>query len=51
MRRLLAAWVLAVLAAGCGTEDKKPADSPKGEPIPMFDKKAPRGTKKGPEAG
>ena len=50
MRRLLAAWVLAVLAAGCGTEDKKPAGSPKAEPIPMFEKKAPKG-KKGSEAG
>jgi hypothetical protein len=52
MRRLLAAWVLAVLVAGCGPEEKKkPADLPKSEPIPMFDKKAPRGSKKGPGAG
>jgi hypothetical protein len=53
MRRLLAAWLLAVLAGGCGTDDKKPADPPESKPNPMFDHKhAPRGAKKsGPSMG
>ena len=48
MRRLVVAWVLAALAAGCGREDKKPAGPPEAKPNPMFDKQAPRGAKKGP---
>ena len=48
MKRLI---VSAVLAAGCGNEDKKPAP-PDTRPNPMFDKQAPpRGAKKGPAAG
>jgi hypothetical protein len=48
MRRLLAAWVLAVLVVGCTAEDKKPADPPpEPKPNPAFDKTTvPKGAKK-----
>jgi len=48
MKCLLATWVMAVLAAGCGNEDKKPADPTPAKPNPMFDKQLPKGAKKGP---
>jgi len=48
MKCLLAACLLAVLAAGCGNEDKKPADPTPAKPHPVFDKQLPRGAKKGP---
>jgi hypothetical protein len=46
MRRLLAAWVLCVLAAGC-VEVKKPAEPPgESQPNPAFDKnQLPKGAK------
>jgi hypothetical protein len=49
MRRLIAAWILAVLVAGCGTDEKKPGDSaPPPKASEMFDnKEPPKGAKKG----
>jgi hypothetical protein len=48
MRRLIAAWVLAVLVAGCGTDEKKADPPPEPKPNPEFDKKEmPKGAKKG----
>jgi hypothetical protein len=46
MRRLIAAWVLAVLVAGCG-EEKKPAPQQDAKPNPEFDKQTmPKGAGK-----